>query len=277
MLIAITWLILLLTGWVAGTIGSLAGLGGGVIIVPVLLYLGMILGPVEVTPQIAVGTSLFVVIVTAISSTLSYAKQKKIDFKSGLIFVAASGPGAVAGGYLNGFLEMKQFQLYFGSFIILLSLLLMIRDRLPAATIRGPLFIQRQMIDEETKGEYVYGYSLAWALPIAFVVGMLSGMFGIGGGSLMVPAMILLFQFPTKTAVATSMFMILFSSISGSAYHLFAGNVDWMLLIGLVPGAWIGGKFGAYLAKKLKSNGIVMVLRIVLIVIGLRMILEYLS
>ena len=56
-----------------------------------------------------------------------------------------------------------------------------------------------------------------------------------------------------------------------------AGGVGWMVLGGLGPGAWIGGKFGAYLAKKLKSNGIVMVLRIVLIVIGLRMILEYLS
>lgn len=275
MIAALTILILLITGLIAGTIGSLVGLGGGVIIVPVLLYLGMFLDTLEVTPQIAVGTSLIVIIITAISSTLSYSKQKKIDYKSGLIFFAASGPGAIAGAYFNAFLDMKLFQLYFGTFIILISILLMVKDRLPAVSIKGPGLIQRQMTEENEK--HVYSYSLAWALPIAFAVGALSGLFGIGGGALMVPAMILMFRFPPKIAIATSMFMILFSSISGSIYHIAAGNVDWLLLVGLLPGAWFGGKFGAYLAKKLKSKGIVIALRLVLIVVGVRLILEYLN
>lgn len=277
MLIAITILILLLTGLAAGTIGSLVGLGGGVIIVPVLLYLGTLLDNLIITPQTAVGTSLMVIIITAISSTLAYSKQKKIDYKSGLIFFAASGPGAFVGAYLNAFLDVELFQLYFGSFVILISILLMVRDRLPAVTLKGPFIVQRHITEEDTAETYTYQYSLVWALPIAFVVGMLSGLFGIGGGALMVPAMILMFRFPAKYAVATSMFMIFFSSISGSVFHLSAGNVDWLLLAALVPGAWFGGKLGAFLARKLKSKAIVIALRLVLILVGIRLILEYIN
>lgn len=276
-MIAITILILLLTGWIAGTIGSLAGLGGGVIIVPVLLYVGAFMEHLEITPQIAVGTSLVVIIVTAISSTLSYAKQQKIDYKSGLIFLFASVPGALVGSYLNSFFDLKLFQLYFGLFILFISIVLMVRDRLPAVSIAGPVMVQRQMVDIDTNESFTYRYSVVLAFPIAFIVGMLSGLFGIGGGALMVPAMILLFRFPPKIAVATSMFMIFFSSISGSVYHMSVGNVDWMLLIGLLPGAWIGGKLGAFLMRKMKSKGVVIALRLVLIVAGMRLIFEYLQ
>jgi uncharacterized membrane protein YfcA len=109
---------------------------------------------------------------------------------------------------------------------------------------------------------------------ISFIVGFFSGIFGVGGGSLMVPTMILVFFFPPHVAVATSMFMILPTSILSSITHVTLGNVNWLYALALIPGAWIGAKVGVYLNQKLRSKTIVLLLRTILIIVGIRIIYE---
>lgn len=83
------YFILIILGLIAGTIGSLVGLGGGIVIVPSLLFLSGFTGLFHhVTPQMAVGTSLFVIIFTGLSSTIAYMKYKTVDYKSGLLFLS---------------------------------------------------------------------------------------------------------------------------------------------------------------------------------------------
>jgi uncharacterized membrane protein YfcA len=90
----------------------------------------------------------------------------------------------------------------------------------------------------------------------------------------MVPTMILFFFFPPHVATATSMFMILPTSILSSITHITLGNVDWLLALALVPGAWIGAKVGVYLNTRLKSKTIVLLLRTILIIVGIRLIYQ---
>ncbi len=267
------WIILTIIGLVAGTLGSLMGLGGGIIVVPAMMilssYISILAG---VTPQVAVGTSLLIMIFTGLSSTLAYVKQKTADLRSGLFFFAGSGPGALLGVYFNNGIDPKKFLIFFGVFIIFISFVLLIRKKLKPlkVTKRG---IKREYINES--GETIeYGYHPIVALLIALIVGMCSGLFGIGGGSIMVPAMILLFGFPPHRAVATSMFMIFLSAILSSATHIALGNVDWLYSLALLPGAWFGGKLGANINQRLKSDTVVNILRIFLIVIGIRLIYQ---
>lgn len=267
------WILLMVIGLIAGTLGSLMGLGGGIIVVPALMilssYVGILAG---ITPQIAVGTSLLIMIFTGLSSTLAYLKQKTVDLKSGWLFFAGSGPGALLGVYLNNGIDVQSFLIFFGSFIIFISFVLLIRKHLKPLklTKRG---IKREYINEA--GETIeYGYHPALALSIAFVVGMCSGLFGIGGGSLMVPAMLLLFGFPPHRAVATSMFLIFLSAILSSISHIALGNVNWLYALALVPGAWFGGKLGATINQHLKSDTLVNILRIFLVIIGFRLIYQ---
>jgi uncharacterized membrane protein YfcA len=96
----------------------------------------------------------------------------------------------------------------------------------------------------------------------------------VGGGSLMVPTMILVFFFPPHVAVATSMFMILPTSILSSITHVVLGNVNWLYALALIPGAWIGAKVGVYLNSKLKSKTVVLILRTILVIVGLQLIYE---
>ncbi|GAE92869.1 hypothetical protein JCM21714_1890 [Gracilibacillus boraciitolerans JCM 21714] len=125
------------------------------------------------------------------------------------------------------------------------------------------------------KKTFQYAFSPYVALLIAFTVGTLSGFFGIGGGgSLMVPAMILLFRFPPPhIATATSMFMILSLSIVSSVTHIALGHIEWMYVWAFIPGALLGGGIlGAKMNQKMSSKAVEILLRLVLLFIGLRLI-----
>ncbi|MEI5907852.1 sulfite exporter TauE/SafE family protein [Bacillus spongiae] len=267
------WIILVLIGLTAGTLGALIGLGGGIIIVPALLYFGTSTSLLtNISPQVAVGTSLVIMIFTGLSSTLAYMKHKTVDYRSGLLFFLGSGPGAIVGAWVNQSLNIVAFNIYFGAFMIFISLVLMVRDKLkPFPFTKSGL--KRSFQDAEGN-TYEYSYQPIVAIGISFIVGFTSGLFGIGGGSLMVPAMILLFLFPPHVAVATSMFMIFLSALVSSVTHVMLGNVNWLYALALIPGAYIGAKLGAYLNKKVKSDSLVNMLRIVLIIVGIRLIYQ---
>ena len=97
---------LLFIGLIAGTVGSLVGLGGGIIIVPLLIGLH------SLSPQLAVGTSMVTVVFTGLASTLTYMKHKRVDYKSGLILFIGSGPGGIIGSWANKFLNQDSIFLY---------------------------------------------------------------------------------------------------------------------------------------------------------------------
>jgi uncharacterized membrane protein YfcA len=270
----VEWIILLIVGVIAGTIGSLVGLGGGIIVVPMLLSLGSYISTFDdVSPQVAVGTSLLVVIFTGLSSTLTYMKYKKVDYKSGLIFFIGSGPGGIIGAYVNKLFNTTSFSIWFGLFMILVSIILMVKDKLPQMKQRPGKKVIRSYIGDDGN-EVSYSYHPVLGVLIAFTVGFISGLFGIGGGSLMVPAMILLFMFPPHIAVATSMFIIFLSATTSSITHIALGNINWLFAAVLIPGAWFGGRFGAIINTKLKGKTVVNLLRIVLIVAGIKLIYE---
>jgi uncharacterized protein len=267
------WIILVVIGLIASSLGSLIGLGGGIIIVPSLLYLSTLSAFGHITPQVAVGTSLFTMIFTGLSSTLAYMKHKTVDYKSGLIFLIGSGPGSILGAWVTEGLHMKTFNIFFGLFIIFISIILLLKDKLKPIPYRKDRGILRTFTDNAGK-TFEYGYNPIVGVLIAFIVGFLSGVFGVGGGSLMVPTMILVFFFPPHVATATSMFMILPTSLLSSITHITLGNVDWLYALALIPGAWIGAKVGVFLNTKLKSKTIVLILRTILVIVGIRLIYQ---
>ncbi|WP_338449301.1 sulfite exporter TauE/SafE family protein [Niallia oryzisoli] len=271
------FIILVILGYLAGTIGSLVGLGGGIIIVPALLFLGgstTLIG--DVSPQVAAGTSLLVIIFTGLSSTIAYYKQKRVDYKSGLIFFIGSGPAGILGAWVNKQLNVDTFSIWFGVFMIFMSFVLMYKDKLKPLKRKSEKGIWRTYTDEEGN-EQSYGFRPLIAIAISVVVGFLGGLLGIGGGSLMVPAMILLFFFPPHIAVATSMLLLFLTSITSSVAHIVMGNINWLYALALIPGAWFGGKAGALLNKNLPGKAIVTLLRIVLIIVGIRLIFSGLN
>lgn len=268
------FVLLAIVGLLSGIVGALIGLGGGVILVPAMLFLGTTIAFFPaLSPQEIVGLSVIMMIFTGLSSTLSYMKVKTVDYRSALIFFAGSAPGTVVGAFVNKGLDLPSFNLYFGILLVFLSVLLLIRNKLKAVH----WFVEngkKNTFTDSMNKEYVYGYPIWFALLLTFGVGFASGLFGIGGGSIMVPAMILLFLFPPHVAVGTSMLMVFLASIINSITHISLGNVPWIYTLAIVPSAYIGAKIGASLNKKMKSETLVVILRIALLILGLRSIYE---
>lgn len=258
-------------GLVAATFGSLVGLGGGIVIVPALVYLGPWFLGETVPVATAVGTSMAVLVCTALTSTLTFVRQRRVDFKSGWLYAAASGPGAMLGATMTNWLAPASFQLYFGLFMLLMAILLIVRGVLKPLNLNWRI---RHQYTDETGVEHTYGYSLVPALLLGFSVGLISGLFGIGGGSLFVPAMVLLFRYPPHVATATSMFVIFLSSLLGAITHARLGEVDWWMAAGLAPSALIGGWLGAQITSRLSTAALMHVLRVTFVLVALRMIYE---
>ncbi|MFD1954908.1 sulfite exporter TauE/SafE family protein [Paenibacillus thailandensis] len=265
------WLLLALVGIVAAAFGSLVGLGGGIIIVPALLLLGPGLTGEEVAHAAAVGTSLAVLVVTALASSLTYSKKKLVDYRSAWMLFITSGPASVLGSALTGRLQGAAFQLSFGVFMLLMAALLVAKDYMKPISRSWP--IERTFTDAAGRA-HSYGYGLTPMLIAGFGTGLVSGLFGIGGGSLFVPIMVLLFRYPPHLATATSMFVIFLSSILGTGMHAALGEMNWPFVLALAPGAWIGGKLGAYLAARMSGKALLWLLRVTLLVVAGKLIVE---
>ncbi|WP_132943803.1 sulfite exporter TauE/SafE family protein [Tumebacillus sp. BK434] len=257
-------LLLFFTGVLAGVTGSIVGLGGGFIVVPIISFL------YTMAPAQIVGTSMAVLFFNSISSTITYARQKRIDFAAGIAFATASIPGSIIGAFIADGLASKTFFVGFGCFLIFISLFLVFKPKKPVQLPLEPT-VRRKFVDA-TGTEFEYAYHRPLGIMISFVVGFISSLLGIGGGSILVPMMAILFAFPPHIATATSMFTIFLSSIIGTGTHWYLDNVDWLKVLFLAPGAFVGGLVGARLAPKLPAQTILRILSVVLIIVAIRLI-----
>jgi len=253
-------------GIIAGITGSVAGLGGGIIIVPALIYL------MDLPSQQAVGTSLVVIVFVAVSSVISYARRGRIDYHSAFYFMVFSIPGAIIGAHVGKDFSNDIFSVFFGMLLILVFIFMFINPKQSNYSYNANISMKRQFTDSLGK-QYNYEFNKLYGMCISFCVGFISSLFGIGGGILMVPAMIMLFSFPPHIATATSMFIILFSAIVGSITHMTLDHVKWEFVVLLAPGAYIGGILGAKLASIIPSKLIIYILRILILVVAIRMII----
>ncbi|MEV5027027.1 sulfite exporter TauE/SafE family protein [Paenibacillus sp. LPE1-1-1.1] len=263
----ITFLLLLGIGLAAGISGSLVGLGGGFIVVPAMAFLFP-----DMQPSHLAGTSMAMLLFNSISSTYVYAKQKRIDYQAAIRFAAASIPGSVIGALFAEQIEGKMFFVSFGIFLILIALILLFKPNKPIAWPFKPT-VNRSLIDN--CGErFDYAYHMPTGIVISFMVGFMASLFGVGGGSLMVPTMTLLLGFSPHIAVATSMLQIFLSAIVSTSTHAFLLNIDWFMVLGLAPGAIIGGQIGARLARHLPAKLLLKLLAVFLIVVSFRLMMR---
>ncbi len=241
------WLIPL--GFVAGIVGSIIGLGGGIIIVPVLTFLG-------VTPAVTASSSLFAAFSNSVASTASYAKQKRIDYKIGLKLGMMSVPGTVLGAFVSAEVTPALFKILFG--LVLIGACFY-------------LFIKRNMEQKQNK---ISKQMAVTSAAISFFAGIISSFFGIGGGIIFVPLMIVGLGLLIKNATATSQLILLFSSASGMLAHAFLGHADFDYALLLSAGAFGGGLVGARLSLDIKENSIRILISVVIIAAAIKLLLD---
>lgn len=261
-----------LFGVLVGTYGTLVGAGGGFIIVPALLLV------YHATPQQASGTSLAVVFVNALSGTLAYVRQGKVDFRTGWRFALATVPGAIVGVYLQTFFSGRFFSALFGLLLLVIAGFLNLRPDATRATLHrfggGPLppgYVHRTIVDAHGEG-YEYAFNMRGGIALSVGIGFLSSILGIGGGIIHVPAMVFLFDFPAHLATATSHFVLAITSLVGSASNLAAGRILYLPAAAMAAGAFGGARLGAAISQRVQGPLIVRILSLALVVVGLRLL-----
>jgi uncharacterized protein len=240
-------------GFFVGTYGSMVGVGGGFLIVPLLLALGA-------PGRVAAGTSLVVVLANAASSTLSYLRQKRIDFQSGLLFAAAGIPGALLGAWVDQHVPHRVFTWLFGVLLVGVAIRAALTRVEPVDAIA--MAPDEPALSSDYRRDFVdamgvrheYRFNIWAALGVSAATGFLASMFGIGGGVVQVPAMVYLFHFPTHIAVATSQLIIFVTAIFGSAAHVYYGDVLPLPALFLGIGAIAGAQLGARLSSRMKPG-----------------------
>lgn len=257
-------------GLVIGTLGTLIGAGGGFILVPLFVLMFP-----EWPPQAITSISLAVVFFNASSGSYAYAKLKKIDYRSALLFGAATLPGAVVGAMATGYLEAVVFNRILAVLLIIISVYLLVFPN--KAKFTGKLQMkgdtERTIVD---KAHQVYHYRFyKWrGVLISFAVGFLSSLLGIGGGIIHVPALTGILNFPVHIATATSHLMLAAMALTGSIVHFITGTlgpaeIKIALLLG--AGAVAGAQLGAYFSHKVHSTFIIRALAVALLTVGLRL------
>jgi uncharacterized protein len=263
-------LLLIGLGFCVGFIGTLIGAGGGFILVPVLLLLYPDLKPEAIT-----SISLGVVFLNAGSGSFAYARMKRIDYKSALLFAMATLPGTISGAFLTYYLPKKIFNLILGIVLLVISIYLFIRPKgAISENKKKETGHTHRLITDRNGTQYSYSFNQWVGIGISFFVGFISGLLGIGGGIIHVPALTGLLNFPIHIATATSHLILAIMALAGTFVHIYQGtlNHSWstMLLIG--AGVMAGAQPAAYLSHHVKPNLIVRVLAIALLLVGVRIL-----
>ena len=241
------WLILL--GFAAGIVGSMLGLGGGIIMVPVLTFLGF-------SPTAAASNSLFAAFSNAIASTISYSKQKRIEFQLGFKLGLLSIPGTVLGAIISSDVTPGFFKILFGLVLIASAAYIFIRKKL------------------QSKDKPLSKQVIIFTISASFFAGIISAFFGIGGGIIFVPLMIVALGMTMKRAAPTSQLILLFSSFSGIVTHSILGHPDFLQAGLLLIGSFFGGLFGARLSLDIKERYLQILIVVVILIAAAKLFFD---
>jgi uncharacterized membrane protein YfcA len=267
----VTWALLGLIGIFVGAFGTLTGTAGGFLLVPILLFLY----PKE-TPATITSITLTVAFFNALSGSIAYSRLKRIDYRTGLIFSAASVTGAVIGANITALLSRGLFQYIFGATIIMVAVYLFVRpQKHRSGATRGLLRVSRRISDVKGRA-FSYSFSLVNGIFISLGVGLISGLLGIGGGIIHVPAMTQVLGFPAHLATATSHFVVVITTLSAVIVHVVSGVYKEGIHRAAVlsVGAVIGAQFGARLSQKVSGVWIIRMLAVGLALVGIRLLIS---
>ena len=241
-------LLLLPTGLAVGLVGSLIGVGGGFFVVPFLM-LGC-----GYPKESATAASLGCVLLSAVSGTLANARRKRIDYRTAAALAAGTLPGAWFGRFVIGRLSPRQFSVSFGALLLgVAAYVLFVRLKKGRGLVRGT---PRELVDSDWE-THRFESNLPLGFAACLGIGVISSLFGIGGGLILVPFLVIAYGMPPLCSAAAAQFTFMFASAMGLAVSIAGGQMTpegWRAVGLLGPGVVVGAQLGVRLAKKVPER-----------------------
>ena len=261
--------------FVAGVLGSLLGLGGGMIVVPALTLL------LGVDIRLAIGASIISVIATSSGAAAAYVRDHLANLRVAMFLELGTTSGAITGAWVAGILHPRWLFVLFGA-ILGYSALAMLRPRprVVAHPHGGMRLVHRLRLQssyfDEARGEEVFYEPARPALGLAlmYVAGIVSGLLGIGSGALKVPAMDLAMGLPIKVSTATSNFMIGVTAAASAGLYFSRGQIDPFVAAPVAIGVLLGAFTGSRILSRVSSRALRVTFVIVLVLVSVQMLVK---
>ena len=281
--VSVNAFLLLGLGGLVGVLSGMFGVGGGFLMTPLLFFIG-------IPPAVAVATEANQIVASSFSGVLAHFKRRTVDLRMGTVLLVGGLTGAALGVFIFNYLKslgqvdllVKLCYVIFlgiiGSLMFVESLNAIRKSRIQTGPIKrkkhtrvhGLPFKMRFRVS----GLYI---SVIPPLIVGVFVGILSAIMGVGGGFIMVPAMIYLLGMPTKVVVGTSLFQIIFVTAFTTLLHATTNfTVDMALAVLLLVGGVIGAQFGTVIGAKLKAEQLRILLALMVIAVCLKLALDLL-
>jgi len=249
-------------GAAVGFVGTLVGVGGGFFMVPYFSFVG------GFTHLRAVGTSLGAIVLNAASGSARWALQRRIDWMLGIGFALATLPGTWLGREAGLRIDRSAFQIGFAVVVAAAAASILLVPPPDGSASRLAWFrrgLRRDFVDAFGT-RHTYEVNFAFGLAVSLVVGFLAALFGVGGGFLHVPVMVVLYGMPVHVAVATSQLALAVTAAGGAAGYalLTPPEVDWRTVLYVGGGAAVGAQAGAFAAPRIAAAGLKRILAVVL-------------
>ena len=282
--LSVNLFVLLSLGGVVGFLSGMFGLGGGFLMTPLLIFMG-------IPTNVAVATSANQIVASSISGTIGHWRQGLVDFKMGGVLLIGSILGSILGIWIfqtlvsTGQIETVISILYFALLFSIGTLMLIessqvIRDRIRKKTVKKKLHYHNWAHKLPFKIRFYKSKLYISIIPpiiIGFFIGILSAVMGIGGSFILIPAMIYFLGMPTSKVIGTSLFQIIFITAIITLLHTtttFA--VDAILAFFLIISSVIGAQIGVLAANKLRGEEIRALLAVIVLVVAVKIALDLL-
>jgi uncharacterized membrane protein YfcA len=255
--------LVLLISYSAGLLGSLVGVGGGIIVVPALT---LIFG---IDIHNAIAASIVAVVATSTGAASTYVRDKVANMRLGMLLEVATVAGALGGALLAAYVSPKALYILFALLMAYTAGNMSQKRKaanreLPPSPLADRLNLHGAYYDKVLKQEVGYRVTRPMlGFAVSGLAGLASGLLGIGGGVLKVPVMNLFMGIPIKACTATSNFMIGVTAASGAAVYFMRGDVQPFVVAPVAIGVLFGAKTGARVMNHIHGN----VLRIIFVII----------
>jgi uncharacterized membrane protein YfcA len=265
----------LLVSLMAGMLGSLLGLGGGIIIIPALTLF------FHIDIRYAIGASIVSVIATSSGAAAAYVREHMTNLRVAMVLELATTSGALTGAYVAGLLSGRWLYIIFGLVMGYSALMMFRKSRKDSdeISISAPwadyLRLHSSYYDEALGREVVYKVARTRVgLALMYIAGIVSGLLGIGSGALKVPAMDLAMGLPIKVSTATSNFMIGVTAAASAGVYFVRGDIDPFIAAPVATGVLLGALLGSRILGRLQSSTIRLVFIVVLLWVSVQMLLK---
>ncbi len=245
----------LAAGLLIGLTATMAGIGGGVFMVPLFYFISNDLST-------AIGTSKFIIVFISLIGTINYSRLFKIHYRNGLWILAAMAPSAYLGAYASEIIDKGVLRLFIALFILYYSSRLLVGVLKTRITGKHPVEADPSVTRIPARKGLVIGT----------ISGLIAGITGTGGGAVNMPLFLGVLRLPVHYAVALSTFLIFPSAVAAAVQHVYNGQVDYGIAMPFLVGAAIGALLGPRIAVRLSRDKLRVIIGLVLLYVSLRML-----